>query len=150
MKSKEPKLVDINPLWVTGLSVRTINSDEFNPKTAKLPSLWEQFSSSNPHIDLPIYGVYSQYDADEKDFYTVTVGNPLLKEMIVPFPNQVEIQKGKYLVFEGSGSIPEVVIATWKQVWSYFETNPKHQRSFKTDFELYKGPTEIAIHIGVR
>ncbi len=35
----EPKLIEIQPFTVSGISVRTLNSDEAQPLKAKLPGL---------------------------------------------------------------------------------------------------------------
>ncbi len=36
----EPKLIEIQPFTVSGISARTLNSDEAQPSKAKLPGLW--------------------------------------------------------------------------------------------------------------
>ncbi|GLH75092.1 hypothetical protein GETHLI_35950 [Geothrix limicola] len=46
--------------------------------------------------------------------------------------------------------MPQAVIDTWGIIWAYFENNTEFIRSYTTDFEEYRGPDQIAIHIGVR
>ncbi|MCH9757085.1 MAG: GyrI-like domain-containing protein [Gammaproteobacteria bacterium] len=139
----------INSFSVKGLSVRTQNSDEFNENTAKISTLWQQFYTSdlitpNAHI----FGVYSDYDADEDGFYTVTAG--VTSSEPQPQLNTATVQTGNYLVFQGKGPMPLTVVETWKQVWKYFEETNEYQRHFISDFEAYISPDEVAIYIGVK
>ena len=43
MLSIPPTLKYVEGFTVIGLSTKTQNTDEFNEKTVKLPSLWQQF-----------------------------------------------------------------------------------------------------------
>lgn len=145
--SVSPFMKHVEPFIVKGFSVRTQNKDEFNGQTAKLPGVWQRFHHSDLASNTKIFGVYSSYDSDANGPYTFTVGvaSP-------PTPDQlstVTIQKGDYLVFEGSGPIPSVVFETWKRVWAFFETHTEYQRNYISDFEAYTGSEQIAIHIGV-
>lgn len=152
MNYSEPKLVKMDPFKVSGLSVRTINSDEFNSATAKLPGLWERFYSldlmKQQDLNTPIWGVYSDYDSDMNGYYTVTAGLSSDETLLHPEFNTISIQTEDYLVFEGEGPMPKAVIETWQCVWDYFAKNKKYKRCYKTDFECYKG-NHIAIYIGV-
>ena len=150
----EPKTTHISRFFVSGLTVRTMNRDEFNQETAKIPGLWAQFFSGgiadkipDRLPDTPIFGAYSAYDSDATGFYNVTAG------VSVTTLNQdfgsVEIQEGKYLVFDAIGPMPAAVIQTWALIWTYFEQHPEVTRSFLTDFESYCGSEEVQIHIGV-
>ncbi len=147
MSSIQPILKQVNKFTVSGLTVRTQNSDEFCKETAKIPKLWQQFYASSLVNTAPIFGVYSEYECDDKGPYTLTVGvtcdNQSLK-----FTN-VEINAGNYLVFKGAGAMPQTVIETWQRVWTYFKNENLYQRSYMTDFESYDGPNDITIYIGV-
>ncbi|CEG57935.1 GyrI-like domain-containing protein [Legionella fallonii] len=156
MNENKPDLVQINEFLVAGLSVRTINSDEFNPGKAKLSKLWDDFFSTNMANSIPyrtpnspIFGVYSNYSSDASDFYTVTAGVNISQEMGDLEFNTVAIQSGDYLVFRDKGLIPEIVIRTWGRIWEYFADDNAPQRRFGTDFELYVSTDEIAIYIGI-
>jgi predicted transcriptional regulator YdeE len=147
MSSIQPIMKHIDSFTVTGLHVRTQNSDEFNEETAKIPKLWQQFYSSNPAINTTIFSIYSDYESDENGPYVVTVGvtddnsNKL---------NTVKIHSGNYLVFQGKGSMPQAVIETWQRVWDYFTGSCPYQRCFMTDFEEYSNGDEVSIYIGVK
>lgn len=136
----------VDSFIVTGFAARTQNVDEFNAATAKIPTLWHQFYSSNPTITTTIYGVYSDYESDANGLYTVTVGVDNQKVGL----SGVTINSGNYLVFQGKGSMPLTVIETWKRVWDYFTSESAYQRYFMTDFEAYTNSDEVAIYIGVK
>jgi predicted transcriptional regulator YdeE len=150
MSSTPPTLIYVEGFTVTGLSTKTQNTDEFNEKTAKLPSLWQQFYVSDLAANANLFEVYSGYESDAHGLYTVTVG-------IIDKCNRtgtefttVQIPAGNYLVFQGSGPMPATVIETWKQIWNYFETESNYQRGFISDFEAYSGSDKVAIYIGVK
>ena len=146
MTAIDPILKHVDSFTVAGLMVRTKNSDEFNQETAKLPHLWQQFYSSNPTLNIPIFGVYSGYESDANGFYDVTVGTTNNQSIEL---STVQIHAGNYLVFEGKGGMPQTVIEVWTRVWDYF-TDAIHQRSFVTDFEMYSNGDEVSIYIGVQ
>lgn len=143
----QPTMKQVESFSVTGFSVRTQNSDEFNEKTAKIPSLWQQFYTSDLATNPNLFGVYSNYDSDANGPYTLTVGVEFDSTSISS--NSVTIQAGNYLVFQGIGPMPATVIETWKQVWAFFETNTAHRRNFISDFEAYSQADQVAIYIGL-
>lgn len=143
----QPILKHVDSFTVTGFKVRTQNRDEFNQETAKLPNLWQQFYSSNLATNTSVFGVYSGYEADANSPYTVTVGITGAEQSIEL--NNININSGNYLVFQGKGTMPLTVIETWQRVWNYFTEDSAYQRCFMTDFEAYSNGDEIAIYIGV-
>lgn len=143
-----PILKRVEHFRVTGLGTRTKNCDEFNEQTAKLPNLWQQFSSTDLASHANIFGVYSDYESDAHGLYTVTVG--IASDAPQDAFNSVKIQAGNYLVFQGTGPMPSTVIATWKRIWDYFETENEYRRNFISDFEAYNGSNEVAIYIGIK
>ncbi len=148
MSSIRPTLKYVEHFTVTGLSTKTQNTDEFNEKTAKLPGLWQQFYASHLSTNANIFEVYSNYESDANGFYTVTVGindDNKQAEFVT-----AHIPAGNYLVFQGEGPMPATVVAIWKQIWNYFETESNHKRSFISDFEAYSGPDNVAIYIGIK
>ena len=149
-----PTLTDITSFQVCGLTTRTINRDEFNPKTAKIPDLWTDFFSggianqiTTRIANTPIFCVYSNYDTDASSFYDVTAGVCVThaQENFAP----LTVQDGKYLVFEANGPMPSAVIQAWTDIWTYFEQHPEIKRSFLSDFEAYVAPEAIKIYIGI-
>lgn len=146
--SISPIVKQVESFIVMGFSVRTQNKDEFNDKTAKLPRLWQQFYTSELAANANIFGVYSDYDSDANGFYTVTAGTESLD--VQTELSSVTIQAGNYLVFECAGLMPAVVVETWKRIWEFFETNTEYRRHFISDFEVYNGPDQVAIYIGLK
>jgi predicted transcriptional regulator YdeE len=150
----QPKLVSVQPFTVSGISVRTVNYDEFDSSKAKLPTLWGEFHGQNiaEHVpnklnDSPIYGVYSEYESDASGQYTVTAGiavNTTTSEYI-----STPVVGGQYMVFESDGEMPQAVIDGWSSVWKYFAKPQKYMRTFITDFEEYREPGRAAIFISV-
>ena len=61
----------------------------------------------------------------------------------------MRIEGGDYLVFTGQGEMPQMVLAVWQTIWQYFEAHPEIKRLYRSDFEAYSGPEQVAIHIGV-
>jgi predicted transcriptional regulator YdeE len=151
---EEPRLVDVQPFVVSGISVRTVNSDEAEPSKARIPGLWKRFMDEGiaekipgQVPDSPVYGVYSAYESDASGPYTLTAGIAVTEP--APGFESVNVVGGRYLVFEGTGEMPGVVVATWLRIWSYFDGSTRYRRRFATDFEANPGPTQVAIHVGV-
>ncbi|VAW72589.1 hypothetical protein MNBD_GAMMA10-2403 [hydrothermal vent metagenome] len=153
--------VEINKKTIYGLSVRTTNVNEMNPETAKIGKTWQKFDA-DARVDYQagerVYGVYYNYESntqgepDANGEFDVLAGC----EKKHNSPDQVIIQKGKYLVFEGRAKTPDdneriqAVIATWTKIWAYFDNElSEHRRAYKTDFEYYKSPREVDIYISV-
>lgn len=147
MSSESPVMKYVEAMVVTGLRIRTKNSDEFDEKTAKLSHLWQEFHASGLASDAAVFGVYSEYESDANGLYTVTAGVKSAAPM-AGF-SAVTIEAGNYLVFEGQGVMPVTVIETWKRVWDYFAEANKPARKFISDFEVYNGADKVAVYIGV-
>lgn len=143
----QPIVEYVEGFTVTGFSVRTQNSIEFDEKTAKLPELWQKFNSNNPTIDETVFGVYSDYESDVNGFYTVTAGIASKNEE--EELKSIKIKSGNYLIFKGKGEMPKAIIDTWKTVWSYFTVDSLYKRCFMTDFEAYGNGDEVAVYIGI-
>ncbi len=154
-----PTATQIPGFSVTGIAVRTRNSEEMNPASARIGGLWERFFSQSWERQLPgrgtdgrLFGVYSGYESNEQGAFDVTAGVALAAPDAAPPAagvHRVDIEAGSYLVFTGEGDMPQMVIDTWARIWRYFAENPQAQRRFATDFEAYEGPDRVAIHIGV-
>ncbi len=140
------------PLAIAGISVRTTNAAEFNPATGQIAGLWGRFFSEGlpdslpgKRADSPNYGVYSGYESDYMGAFDVTAGVATTQSA-----GGLALQAGDYLVFSGTGPMPQTVLQTWGVVWQYFQSNPNVQRSYATDFEAYLSPNKVEIHIGVK
>jgi predicted transcriptional regulator YdeE len=150
----EVKQVYVAPFTVSGLQVRTYNNAEQSAETAKIGPMWGRFYSEGLMDRIapqppgsPVYGVYCGYESDASGTFDVTAG--MAVEKPAPGYETINIEGGRYLVFEGSGPMPDAVINAWQFIWNYFETNPQAKRRFATDFEAYTGPESVAVHIGI-
>lgn len=142
---------------VAGLMVRTTNRAEQDPGTAKLGALWGRFFTEGLADQIPshlseagLYGVYSAYASDHSGAYDVTAGVAVATPGGSSPWHHVTIQAGDYLVFTAKGAMPQAVIETWGGIWQFFQDHPEIARSYATDFEVYHGADEVAIHIGVQ
>ena len=137
---------------INGLSVRTKNLDEMNSSTAKIGPLWHKFFTEiapNLKNGSKVYGLYSNYQSDASGEFDVTAGTDQKIDKL----NNIQVKKGKYLVFSAKGSMPQVVINVWEEIWNYFSpTNQENQyeRTYLTDIELYKSDNEVEIYIGIK
>ena len=150
----QPTLKKITKFQVAGLTVRTKNSDEFEPEKAQIPNLWNALFATKSLEKIPhqppvpaVYGVYANYESDASGEYDLTVG-ALIHAPSTEFEH-VEIASGDYLVFEARGELPAALIHTWGKIWAYFDQHPDIVRSYQTDFEQYAGAQAVDIYIGI-
>lgn len=149
MNLLKPKLTHVQDFIISGPSIRTNNKNEGDVQTAKIPQLWQEFHAQHSVRKEPnsfIFGVYSEYESDVNGDYTVTAGIEVHKQDSSSFV----VQKGNYLIFENQGSLPAAIIETWQTIWSYFNLQSQFTRTYLTDFEVYRGPEECAVYIGVK
>jgi predicted transcriptional regulator YdeE len=140
----------IKDILVTGYKSRTINSNEVDQTKAVIPKMWNDFRSNlmgELKSDSSVFGVYFNYESDSNHEYDFLAGASSINKNEL---ESVTVQKGKYLVFSNSGSMPQVIIDTWGEVWSYFQSaDCKHVRTYGTDFEIYKDQSSIEVHISI-
>jgi predicted transcriptional regulator YdeE len=148
-RNMEPQLQRLDSFNVAGVTARS--TKESDPQAAQIGSLWNRFFDERiyektPHRmnDMRLYGVYSAYEADAHGAFDITTG-----VAVSDGPSAVRIEGGDYLVFTGQGEMPQMVLSVWNAIWQYFEEHPEIKRRFRSDFEAYSGPEQVAIHIGV-
>ena len=144
---------EIDEIKVVGLSVRTNNSSEMDPSTAKIGSLWEKFYAEiAPGLNQKsrVFGLYTNYDADHTGKFDVVACSDYLNIENTQELKKYTIIPGKYVIFKAKGEMPTVVVELWEQVWTYFSSEScQYRRAFTTDFELYRSENEIEIYISV-
>lgn len=150
-----PTLVHIDSFIVSGIKTRTSNDNEMIPAQAKLPLLWGEFFNKNVRENVehkvkqsPVYGVYTNYESDYRGAFDVIAGVKTT-ELIKKEYASIEIQGGNYLVFEGKGQIPQMVMQTWLNIWNYFNEPQSITRLYTTDFEVYNSKDSVSIYIAV-
>ena len=146
----QPQLQRHDAFSIAGLTVRTSNQEENNPQSARIAKLWTRFFDERAYDrpnrinDMRLYSVYSAYESDAHGAFDITTG-----VAVSHGPAAVRIEAGDYLVFSGQGEMPQMVLAVWQSIWQYFEQHPEIKRTYRSDFEAYSGPDQVAIHIGV-
>ena len=153
-RKMNPERIEINGFTVSGLTVRTKNSDEFNPATAKIAGTWGRFFTeglpariSHQVAESPVYGVYSGYESDATGLYDLTSG--MAVSQINNDFSSITVEPGHYLQFTAKGLMPGAVIEAWGQVWAWFAENPQIKRRFGSDYEAYTGADEVKVCIGI-
>lgn len=160
------QLKHFDAFTVSGLSTRTTNIDESNPKTAKIGQLWRDFFGRdlmsiipNREPNTPIYGVYSGYESDQNGFFDVNAGvrisdvlddetDDIIKQAASEFTT-ITIEAGEYMAFPTVGEMPQRIIDGWGMVWAHFEGETAYKRRFTTDFEQYVDNDNVVIYIAV-
>lgn len=148
----QPQLQRHESFNVAGLTIRnTKPGGASEPQIKPLSALWSRFFDeriyqTTPHRtgDMRLYSVYSAYESGELGSFDITAGVAVSNG-----PSAVRIEAGDYLVFTGQGEMPQMVLAVWQAIWQYFDQHPEIRRSWRSDFEAYSGPDQVAIHIGV-
>ncbi|MGJ7506908.1 GyrI-like domain-containing protein [Variovorax sp. GT1P44] len=137
----EPQLQRLDSFNVAGVTARTTNRDESDPQAAQIGTLWTRFFDERiyektPHRvnDMRLFGVYSAYEADAHGAFDITTG-----VAVSDGPSAVRIE----------GEMPQMVLSVWNAIWQYFDEHPEIKRRYRSDFEAYSGPEQVAIHIGV-
>jgi predicted transcriptional regulator YdeE len=149
------KIVEMDEKVIYGISIRTTNSNEMNPETAKIGKTWQKFDNE-VIVDYQngerVYGVYYNYESDLNGEFSVLAGYEKSNSAL----EAVTLQKSKYIVFEAKAKSNDddariqAVIATWGEIWQYFnDINSEFKRAYKTDYEHYKHQTEIDIYISI-
>jgi len=148
----QPQRHHIDDFHVAGLSTRTSNRDERDPQIARIGPLWDRFFDERiyektPHRlpDMRLFSVYSAYETDAHGAFDVTTG-----VAVSSGTSAIRIEGGDYLVFTAKGQMPQLVLAVWSTIWQYFRDHPEVERRYRSDFEAYSGPEEVAVHIGVK
>jgi len=150
------KITQFNEKQVQGISIRTKNTNEMNPSTAKIRKLHQHFDES-VSIDYKagarVYGVYYNYESDANGEFSVLSGADSVASSAIELET-ITLTSGKYMVFEGKGEMPQAIINAWGEIWTYFSdeniSNSSHQRAYTTDFEYYLSENEFEIYISVK
>ena len=138
---------------IYGLSTRTNNRDEFDPKKGKIGKLHHDFDANvtvNYQEGARVYALYYDFDSDMHGDYSILAGADAVVSSKVDL-EEVTIPAGTYMVFKGHGKVPAVVFETWQKVWSYFEDEREAaRRAYSVDFEFYAGAEDIEIYISLK
>jgi len=160
-----PQIVNQESFQVVGIEASTNNQKESGPD-AIIGKLWQHFMREGllnkipDKADQSIYAVYTDYATDANGQYTYVLG---AKVRPIPTPTLPEgmviktVPAGRYAVFTSDrGPVAKVVVETWKQIWSYYQSPADGQRAYRADFERYDqrgadpNDAQVDIYIGLQ
>ena len=132
------KNTKIGELNIVGVSTRT--SNEPGKAERDIPQLWQKFMSENlgtkvsAKVNETIYAVYSDYEGDHTQPYTLTIGYNVSHLDNIPEELTVKIvPPANYAKFISKGDLTkDAVINTWMEIW-----NTELNRSYTMDLEIY-------------
>jgi predicted transcriptional regulator YdeE len=161
----KPKVVELDAFEVMGVEIRTNNAKEAGAD-GLIPKLWQRVTQEHALDGVPdrvgqtIYAVYTDYATDANGDYTLVLGAKFrpATDTLIPAGMVVKtVPAARYAVFTSErGAVAKVVVQTWQQIWSYFQSPANGQRAYRADFELYDqraaDPTnaQVDIYIGVQ
>ena len=147
------EIVILKEKTVVGISARTNN---FAPDMGEIiGGLWNRFYNEGIYNSIPdktnnkALGIYTDYDDDKKDNYTVLVAcevnsNPENNDSFFVS----KIPEGRYAKFIVKGNMYTAVENAWQKIWQM-----NLPRTFVCDFEEYQNcdmnNAEIHIYIGI-
>lgn len=160
---RAPELVTHQGFLAYGLTARTSNEIELEPRTARIPLIWRQFYEdavparlSANALNGPVVGVYSNYENGVRGQYSVTAAVQIQKrDMAANGLDQVSVSSGEYVRFQAYGMGPEAVQSAWAEVWDFFKQEQhalarNYERAFTADFERYGDPEAMSIFVAVK
>ncbi len=143
----KPVIKERGDFRIVGIEVRTQNREEMEGE-GKIGFLWERFYAEDilgkiPHqIDSgTVLSLYTDYESDVDGEYSVVVGAEVTKvgELSDGLVAK-SVPRSKYAVFTSvKGAIPNIVIETWKHIYSLKEGQIGCDRAYRGDFEIYDG-----------
>ena len=146
-----------------GIEVRTDNAKEAATERL-IPTLWRRVTQGHELDTIPdktdrnIYAVYTDYASDANGDYTLVLGAKVRPGSKPPVGLVVKtVPAGQYAVFSSErGPVAKVVVETWRQIWSYYQSPANGRRAYRADFELYDqrvadpNNAQVDIYIGLK
>ncbi len=162
MKKTTTPLAEIK---LVGLAVRTNNTLESDPASAKIGLTLQRFFGENwpqkiKHRKNPsrTLGVYTHYESDLTGNYTYFIGEEVTSfEGLAEGLGYLVLPAQAYVKFTSeAGPMPKVVIDLWQNIWKMSASDLGGKRAYLADFEVYdershdlKNAT-LDIYIGVK
>lgn len=132
-------------LKLLGLSAKTSNQKEMDPKTAVIGKTFERFFSEKIGENLPsccsdsLFAVYTEYESDFNGSYTYFLGVEVSDFDSVPkMLSTLLIPAQTYTQFTTEpGAFPNVVIKAWENIWKMDKASLGGERAYLADLEIY-------------
>jgi predicted transcriptional regulator YdeE len=158
-----PKVVQQQAFTVVGIAARTNNAKEAS-SGGLIGRQWQRLFSEGlwqaiPNkVDDNIVALYTDYATDANGDYTYVLGARVTKAENVPAGMAAKnVSGGRYAVFTSErGPTQQVVVATWKRIWSTPKDVLGGDRTYKTDFEVYDqrarnaADAVVDVYVGIR
>lgn len=149
--------MELQKFYVVGISKRTTN--EKGQMGHDILELWKTFlgqsilSKIPNKLDSTIYSVYTDYEGDFTQPYTVVLGCKVADLNNIPDGMVgISVPQGEYIRFTAKGDLNKgSVFEAWSKIW-----NEPLNRAYVADFEVYgekaQNPedAEVDIFIGVK
>lgn len=160
----KPTIVELPAFTVVGIAARTNNAKEA-ASDGIIGRQWHRFMSEQLLEKIPgkvsseIYGVYTEYASDANDDYTLVLGAKVqgAADNLPSGMVKAVIPQTRFAVFtSGRGPVAKVVVETWQNIWSYFQSEENEKRAYQADFELYDqraadpDKAQVDIYIGLK
>lgn len=150
----EYEIVLLKEKTIVGIAGRTNNQ---SPDMGKIiGGLWCRFygdgiyDSIDGKINGKVLGIYTDYEGNEQDDYTVIVACEVSEVTESEQFTVGKIPAGRYAKFAVEGEEPAEVAKAWQKIWDMDDL----PRSFICDFEEYQssdmGRKRIHLYIGLR
>lgn len=138
--------VKLKAMKLIGISMRTNNKNEIDPKTGKILSCVQRYfhqalAENIPHRTKPGTTIcaFTNYESDHNGDYTYFIGEEV--ESFDNCPADLEtlvIPEQTYTKFtNGPAPMPEVVREPWFKIWQMSEKDLGGKRNYLADFEVY-------------
>ncbi|MEO0896770.1 MAG: GyrI-like domain-containing protein [Bacteroidota bacterium] len=134
--------VTIKPFKLIGLSIRTSNSN--GQAAQEIGALWNTFLGTQIPQQIPnklseeVYSLYTDYDGDHTQPYTVVLGCPV--ENLDNIPEGLvgrTFEGGNYVRLSAKGALADgIVVNKWMEIWEA-EKQGKLNRAYTADFEVF-------------
>jgi len=158
-----PKLADELGFTVIGIEARTSNAKEMTPEGI-IGKQWARFVKDNLAAQIPnkadatAVALYTDYASDKDSEYTFLLGARVTSTVQVPKGMVARnVLPGRYAVFTSErGPVAQVVMETWKRIWSVPNGSPGGDRAYKTDYEVYDERAanpenaQVEVHVGIK
>lgn len=156
-------ILTLPEIKLVGITARTNNVSEMNPKTAKIAPTIQKYLQNAMYEKIPnrkegkTYCVYTEYESDFNGDYTYFIGAAVESFGELP-EGYVEhiIPAQDYAKFTNDpGPMPLVCINMWQKIWQMSPQGLGGKRNYLSDFELYDeraaNPLSVVldIHIGI-
>ena len=150
--------VELNEKKVIGIASRTNNHSPKMPEV--IGDLWGKFYQGGVLNSIPnkcsqtALGIYSEYEGNQDDDYTITVGTEVSSTENIPEGCvALTIPAGKYAKFSVKTTMqngPQDVGKVWGEIWQ-----TTLDRTFVADFEEYFAPNAdgsevVNIYVGLK